>query len=104
MADIGEVEVNVTEFNGTTELDLNVFPNPFAQTTSFNFNLAEANDRVTLRIFDANGKFVAVLMDKALPSGSYAVTFIPNNLPSGVYLYTLQLSGQAPITGRMVRR
>jgi hypothetical protein len=45
---------------------------------------------VTLKVFNTRGQIVATLVDKKLPAGSHKVDWHPANLPSGVYIYTIE--------------
>ena len=69
-------------------LDQN-FPNPFNPTTEIKFGITEASI-VDLRIYDALGKEVAVLMMNEFKSaGTYSVKFDASNLASGNYVYRM---------------
>ena len=66
------------------------YPNPFNPTTNISFTL-NANERVSLKVFDVLGREVAVLLDNQFyNAGQYTVEFGADNLPSGVYLYRLE--------------
>lgn len=65
------------------------YPNPFNPQTRIEFQLPVAKE-VTLEVFDALGRRVAVLLNANLEAGQHDVTFDGNNLPNGVYLYRLQ--------------
>jgi hypothetical protein len=76
------------------------YPNPFNPTTLINFDIP--NDGfVSLKIYDILGSEVAVIVNERMNSGSYKVDFNASNLPSGIYLYKLNSSGQT-ITHKMV--
>jgi hypothetical protein len=64
------------------------YPNPFNPSTTISFGLS-AHSYVSLRIFDAIGREVAVLVSKDLPAGYHAVQWDAANMPSGIYLYRL---------------
>ncbi|MEO8512077.1 MAG: T9SS type A sorting domain-containing protein [Ignavibacteria bacterium] len=68
------------------------YPNPFNPSTKISFNVA-SNGFAKLVIFDVLGREVASLVNENLKAGEYAVNFNASNLPSGVYLYRLTLSG-----------
>jgi hypothetical protein len=75
-------------------------PNPFARHTAIAFELPAAT-RVTLEVYDALGRRVATLLDRApMAAGPHAATFDSANLPSGVYLYVLR-TPEATDTGSM---
>ena len=76
------------------------YPNPFNPQTVIPFTLPEAA-HVRLRVFDALGREVAVLVDERLAPNPYQVTFDAGSLPSGLYLYRLE-AGRHALTGTMV--
>ena len=45
---------------------------------------------VSLRVFDALVKEIAVLINDSLSSGSYEAEFNGTNYPSGIYYYKLE--------------
>jgi V8-like Glu-specific endopeptidase len=64
------------------------YPNPFNPTTTISYSLA-ASGTVSLRLYDALGREVAVLVNGQKTPGRYSVSFNAANLPSGVYFYTM---------------
>lgn len=64
------------------------YPNPFNPSTAINWQ-AEAGWQ-SLKVFDVLGNLVAVLVDEFRPAGNYKVTFNAEDLPSGVYIASLQ--------------
>jgi peptidoglycan/xylan/chitin deacetylase (PgdA/CDA1 family) len=65
------------------------YPNPFNPTTTFRFELGKM-ERIRLKLFDANGREVGILLDQELPAGPHSTTFNAHELPSGVYFIGLQ--------------
>jgi len=45
---------------------------------------------VSLKVCDAMGKEVKILVNESRPSGYYNIEFDGSNLPSGVYFYKLE--------------
>ncbi len=76
------------------------YPNPFNPTTTIEFGLPQAA-RTTLRIYDVLGREVQVLIDDVRGPGSYAVSFVATDLPSGTYFYVLT-SGPTRIVKKML--
>ena len=72
------------------DLDQN-YPNPFNPSTLITYHIEEQG-YVTLKVYDLLGKEVAVLVDGYKQAGSYDVQFSISDtqLPSGIYIYTLQ--------------
>jgi len=69
-------------------LDQN-YPNPFNPTTEIKFGITESAN-VDLRIYDALGKEVAVLINNEfMNAGSYNVKFDASKLASGNYIYRM---------------
>ena len=68
---------------------LSAFPNPFNPTTKLRFDLPRAA-RVSLQVFDMQGRKVATLIDGFRPSGRHTITFDGSTLPSGLYFARIQ--------------
>ena len=64
------------------------YPNPFNPSTSISFTLTKSTF-VTLKIFNILGNEITTLVNQIVPSGKHEIKFDANNLPSGVYLYTI---------------
>ena len=67
------------------------YPNPFNPSTTISYALP-VRSNVTLKIYDALGRVVTVLVDQEKPAGQHQVQFDAKNLASGVYFYRLQVS------------
>ncbi len=67
------------------------YPNPFNPTTTINYSIKESGF-VQLKVYDVLGKEIATLVNEEKRQGGYSVKFNGNNLPSGVYFYTLRVS------------
>ncbi len=65
------------------------YPNPFNPSTKIEFSLP-VDGKISIKIFDAAGKEVAVLINEHKNKGNYSLQFNASNLPSGVYFYRLQ--------------
>jgi len=65
------------------------YPNPFNPSTTISFSLT-LKSYVSLKVFDALGREVSILVSKELTAGSYSQQWNAGNLPSGVYFYRLQ--------------
>lgn len=72
-----------------------VYPNPFSESTVFSFKLRTAAS-ISLCVYDLYGHKVATLIQNSvLQPGKYIKQFNPdlNNLPSGVYYFSLTGNG-----------
>lgn len=82
------------------------YPNPFNPSTQINYALpTEAN--VTLKIYNLVGQEIRTLVNGAQSAGQHAVTWnakdnFGRDVPSGIYLYRIEVSGQQSFT--MARR
>jgi hypothetical protein len=68
------------------------YPNPFNPTTTITLELAEAGF-ASLRVFNLLGQQVCTLVNSYLPRGSHVALFDGTRLPSGVYIYQLDING-----------
>jgi len=65
-------------------------PNPFNASTCIRFELS-VPERVTLTLFDTNGRYVETLIEDVLyNSGTHGVPWTAGSLPTGVYLVRLK--------------
>jgi hypothetical protein len=85
---------------GQTSLQQN-YPNPFNPVTTIRFDVGEASNESTLRIYDISGGNVATLISGHLESGTYEVKWDARGFASGVYFSEL-ISGQNRHTQKMV--
>ncbi|MEO8666633.1 MAG: T9SS type A sorting domain-containing protein, partial [Ignavibacteria bacterium] len=76
------------------------YPNPFNPETKIRFSVA-SQGLVELKIFDINGKEIAVPFKSQLRPGVYEYSWNASNFPSGVYLYKIS-SGKFSLTKKMV--
>ena len=66
------------------------YPNPFNPSTWIDFELPQKG-KVSLKIYDINGKIVAILMNKYLNYGKHSIIWRPDNkIASGVYFYQIK--------------
>lgn len=69
------------------------YPNPFNPVTQIAYSMPE-NSFIGLTVFDIHGKIVTTLKNGLQEAGNYTVSFNSKNLPSGIYLYRLNATGQ----------
>jgi photosystem II stability/assembly factor-like uncharacterized protein len=94
------VENNISETPATFKLYQN-YPNPFNPSTIINYELG-IRKFVSLKVYDALGKEVAVLVNEVKQAGNYNVQFDGSNFPSGIYFYCLYIDGVSVDTKRMI--
>lgn len=64
------------------------YPNPFNPATTISFNIP-SKTFVTVKIYDALGKELETLISKELTEGFYERNWNAENLPSGIYYYSV---------------
>ena len=65
------------------------YPNPFNSSSIIKYSVPKSS-QVSLKIFNALGEEIAVLVNEEKSSGDYELTWNAANLSSGVYFYRLQ--------------
>jgi hypothetical protein len=92
-----------TEASSVPGKGLTLAPNPFAQTTTLNYQLAQTTV-VQIQVFDAMGRLVQTPQPTAtLPEGPQTAIVDGAGLPNGVYFVVLQTDGQRQVQ-RLVKQ
>jgi photosystem II stability/assembly factor-like uncharacterized protein len=68
------------------------YPNPFNPTTKINLILKERGD-VLLTVYDILGREVVILVNEEKEAGRHEILFNATGLASGIYYYTISISG-----------
>lgn len=76
------------------------YPNPFNPETKISFSLPQKS-LAELKVFDALGREIAVLLSEEVNAGTYNINFNAVKYPSGVYFYRLS-AGNFTQTKKMV--
>jgi hypothetical protein len=80
-----------TELPSAYRLDQN-YPNPFNPSTTIEYGVPQSG-HVSIAVYNPLGQRVATLIDGDRMAGSYTVRWDASDLPSGVYMYHLQVDG-----------
>jgi photosystem II stability/assembly factor-like uncharacterized protein len=78
------------------------YPNPTGGIVDLQFTIYN-RESITLKIYNAQGQKVAVVLDESLPAGEHTVRWDAGGLPAGIYFYRLTIddpSGFALRTGQ----
>ncbi len=75
------------------------YPNPFNPSTKISYSLPQSA-AIKLTVYNTLGQEIEVLVNGFKNAGTYEVTWNASNLPSGVYIYTIQ-SENTYITKKM---
>jgi subtilisin-like proprotein convertase family protein len=79
---------------------VSVYPNPMLTTAAFHLYL-EKDATVSLRVTDILGKAVVTVLNGHVQAGPTQIEFNRNDLPSGVYLYRMEI-GHSVKTGKII--
>lgn len=79
------------------------YPNPFAETTTIQYNL-ENDGFVTMEVMDIMGKKIRTLVSESKQSGNHEVKFDGSTLPSGTYLYRINANGKTSTMKMVIAR
>ena len=89
--------VGLNELNKKTNSTVNLFPNPFIQNTTLEFENLNNNDHF-LDIYDSKGLFVNTIKN----STKNRFDINRNNLNSGLYLYILRDGENVVAKGKFI--
>ena len=77
------------------------YPNPFNPSTTIPFELDEPTD-VTFTVYDIMGRTISVVSDnQSFNAGEHTLTFNAEGLPSGIYIYRMELGTGETRTQKM---
>jgi hypothetical protein len=68
------------------------YPNPFNSITTIGYGIKERSN-VKIKVLNAIGKEVAIVMNAEKEAGNHDVEFNAGNLPGGVYYYQIKAGG-----------
>ncbi|MBK9334558.1 MAG: T9SS type A sorting domain-containing protein [Ignavibacteria bacterium] len=77
------------------------YPNPFNPKTIISFQLS-VTGFIIIKVYNALGTEIETLVNQKHSAGSYNVRFDGNNVPSGVYFYSLFIEGVKTDTKKML--
>jgi N-acetylneuraminic acid mutarotase len=79
------------------------YPNPFNPTTTFSYALPQSSD-VTIKVYDALGRSVRILVSGIKPAGIYTESFDAAGLPSGTYFYRFEAGDYVEVQKMVVMK
>ena len=92
--------LNAAREIGSGIVSLVARPNPFNPRTKIEFGLPREG-RVTLRVYDIQGRLVSTLVNGRMNAGNHTVELNGDKLPSGVYMMRLQREDGAEVNRRI---
>ncbi len=72
------------------------FPNPFNPSTKISYKINQEG-YVKLSVFNLVGQEIETLVNEYQGAGKYDIEFNAKDLPSGIYLYKLQVNGYTSV-------
>jgi hypothetical protein len=88
---------------GSQQFVVHSWPNPVVDISYFGFRIPE-DDYVTMKLYDLQGRVVAILIDGKIPEGEQTFEFDMSGLPGGIYYYRLSVGGQrSAVSGKIVK-
>lgn len=87
-------------FIHTYALPATIYPNPVTNLAHIDYVLT-ASSQVILKVHNMQNEEVAELINEVQPAGNYSQSFSCQDLPTGIYCFTLQV-GQQLITEKFV--
>lgn len=85
------LDVGISNYNSSIPSKFELYqnyPNPFNPQTNIRFDIAKSSF-TTLKVYNALGSEVALLVNENLTPGSYQYSFNAGNFPSGIYYYKI---------------
>ena len=70
-----------------------IYPSPFNAMTTVRFG-ADRNERISLRVYDLQGRLTATLWDRVTDRGYHHVVWDAALMPSGLYIVRLEATGR----------
>ena len=67
---------------------LSIYPNPVKGVATITIAMAQSGP-VRLAVYDVLGREVGILVDRVFPAGTHPLSWLPGDLPSGVYYLRL---------------
>ena len=89
----GDIEKRANGYINTNELSFSLsqnYPNPFNPSTFISWQ-SPVDNFVRLKVFDILGREVATLINEYKEAGFHSVEFNASDIPSGVYIYSIQI-------------
>jgi hypothetical protein len=93
-----QTEINLVESDNLLSQN---YPNPFNPITNINYYVMD-NEFVSLKVYDVLGNEIAVLVNEMKSKGNYQAAFDGSNLPSGLYIYKLNVGSYSQVKKMML--
>ena len=85
-----------------THGSLKCFPNPFSDNLNLEYNLAKAATKVTLKVYDNQGRLVTLSEQGEQLEGFYQVNWNLSDLQAAMYHICLEIDGECTKVERVI--
>jgi hypothetical protein len=88
---------------GRQQMAVSCYPNPTSGIVDFRLSMADFR-WASLKVYNAQGQEVAVVLDEALPAGEQTVRWDAGGLPAGIYFYRISnIDNRQSTMGKIVK-
>jgi hypothetical protein len=88
---------------GSWQLAVRSYPNPTQGIVDLQFTVFNLQ-KITLKIYDVQGREVVMVLDEKLSAGEYTVKWDASGMPAGIYFYRLAVGDQrSAVGGKIVK-
>ena len=77
------------------------YPNPFNPVTTIKYSLPEKSN-VSIKVYDALGKVISILINKNLNAGNYETRFNGESFSSGIYFYKIETQDYSEVKSMLL--
>ncbi len=85
------------------QIFMSAYPNPFNGNNTITYHV-ESSSRVSILLFDLNGRLVKTLVNEVKPSGDYTLTWNTNDLNNGIYFAKALQGDKVQQTLKLIRQ
>lgn len=89
------ISMPATSVGAAEKININVFPNPFVESATIDYNLIE-DSKIKVEVYDISGKLAATLFDGNQKTGNYNLTYSAKNseFNSGIFIVKMTVNGE----------
>ena len=89
--DASNTGYKISSDEAITYYDISNYPNPYNPQTTIQFQLPQEGF-VTIKVYNSLGEEINTLLNEKKDYGMYELKFDGSDLPSGIYIYTIQVN------------
>jgi hypothetical protein len=101
-AEIGTSQPTIPSNIDATHGSLKCFPNPFSDNLNLEYNLSQEVSKVTLKVYDNQGRLITRSEQGEQLAGYYQVNWNLSDLPAAMYHICLEIDGKCVKMERVI--